>query len=309
MNKENWTTGDIPDLSGKVIIVTGGNVGLGYESVKAFVERGAKVILASRSIERGETAKAEIEKGNPSGTIEVMKLDLADLEGIKGFVEEFKSGYDRLDVLLNNAGIMMSPYFRTKDGFEAQMGINHLGHFALTGQLLDLLKKSPGSRVVNVSSSAHKSGSMDFDNLLFEQRKRYSPIRAYGRSKLSNLLFTYELQSRFEKYNLNCIAVASHPGFSKTQLARYLAKKIWVRMLLPLSYLFSQSAAMGALTQIRAAVDPGVKGGDYYGPKSGRSETTGYPQRVESNAASHDAADALRLWEASEKLTGISYQF
>lgn len=309
MSKEQWTTEDIPDLSGKVIIVTGGNVGLGYESVKAFAEKGATTILASRSIERGETAKAEIEKGNTSGTIEVMKLDLADLEGIKGFVEEFKSRFDRLDVLLNNAGIMMSPYFKTKDGFEAQMGINHLGHFALTGQLLDLIKKTPGSRVVNVSSGAHKSGSMDFNNLLFEGGSGYAPMRAYGRSKLANLLFTYELQRRFENHNLDAISVASHPGFSRTDLARYMVKKFYVRLLFPLSHLFSQSAAMGALTQIRAAVDPGVRGGDYYGPKKGRSEMAGYPQLVESNAASHNKEDAQRLWEVSEKLTGICYQF
>jgi NAD(P)-dependent dehydrogenase (short-subunit alcohol dehydrogenase family) len=309
MNKEKWTTANIPDLTGKVIIVSGGNSGLGYESVKAFADKGAEVILASRSVEKGETAKAEIQKGNPTGKIEVMKLDLADLKGIKGFIEEFKSKYDRLDVLLNNAGIMMSPYFKTKDGFEAQMGINHLGHFELTGQLLDLIKKTPESRVVNVSSGAHKSGSMDFDNLLFEDGTDYSPIRAYGRSKLANLLFTYELQRRFEKSNLDSIAIASHPGFSSTNLARYMVKKLFVRLLFPLSHLISQSAAMGALTQIRAAVDPAVRGGDYYGPKKGKSEMTGYPQRVESNAASHNAVDALKLWEASEKLTGVSYQF
>jgi NAD(P)-dependent dehydrogenase (short-subunit alcohol dehydrogenase family) len=210
---------------------------------------------------------------------------------------------------MNNAGIMMSPYFTTKDGFEAQMGTNHLGHFALTGQLLDLLKMTPGSRVVNVSSSAHKSGSMDFDNLLFENGTDYSPMRAYGRSKLANLLFTYELQRRFDENNLGCIAAASHPGFSRTNLARYMEKKFFVRVLMPLAYFFSQSAAMGALTQIRASVDPTVKGGDYYGPRKGRSEMTGYPQLVESNGASHNVEDAQMLWEASEKLTGVTYPF
>jgi NAD(P)-dependent dehydrogenase (short-subunit alcohol dehydrogenase family) len=309
MKKEKWTLDFIPDLGGKVIIVTGGNTGLGYESVKALAAKGAEVILTSRSHEKGESAKARIIDKVPEAKIVVMQLDLTDLSSIKKFSEEFKNKYDRLDVLMNNAGIMMSPYFLTKDGFEGQMGTNHLGHFALTGLLLDHLIRTPGSRVVNVSSGAHKSGVMDFDNLLFKDGKGYSPIKAYGRSKLANLLFTYELHRKFEENGIDSIALASHPGGSRTDLGRYMLKKFFVRLLWPIFLLISQSAAKGALTQIRAAVDPGASGGDYYGPFNGIGEMTGYPRKVESNEASHNMDDARRLWQESEKLTGIVYRF
>lgn len=306
MSKNNWTKINIPDLSGKTIIVTGGNSGIGFESVKAFAEKGAEVILASRSIKKGNEAKDEILKNPVKGKVEVMQLDLADLSSVKNFATDFKKKYKNLDVLLNNAGIMMSPYFKTKDGFEAQMGINHLGHFALTGELLEVLNNSHGSRIVNVSSGAHKRGAMDFDNLLFENEKDYSPMKAYGRSKLSNLLFTYELQRKLEKAGNNTIAVAAHPGVAKTNLGRYMLKNILVKLLMPIFWLISQDQEMGALPQIRASVDPDVKGGEYYGP-DGRNETKGHPVKVESNEASHNKEDAAKLWEASEELTGVSY--
>lgn len=302
MSREKWTTTDIPDLSGKVIIVTGGNIGLGYESVKAFSEKGAEVILACRSIEKGDKAKAEIEKNGIKGKIVVMQLDLADLEGIKGFVKEFRSGYMHLDVLLNNAGIMTTPYFLTKDGFEGQMGTNHLGHYALTGSLMDLIISTPGSRVVNVSSSAHKAGKMDFDNLLFDKGEGYGRMKAYGRSKLSNLLFTYQLQSFFEANKIDSLALAAHPGGSQTNLDQHVNKMWWFKLIRPLFYAMTQSAAMGALPEIRASVDPDVKGGQYYGPDR---EMTGYPVIVKSNKASHNSEDARKLWEESEKLTGV----
>jgi len=302
MKKEKWTTENIPDLSGKVIIVTGGNSGLGYESVKAFAEKGAEVILTSRSPEKGENAKKEI--GKSKGKIVVMQLDLSDLNSIRKFSAEFHEKYKQLDVLLNNAGIMTTPYFLTKDGFEAQMGTNHLGHFALTGLLFDVIKKTPKSRIVNVSSSAHKQGKMDFNNLLFENGKDYSPIKAYGRSKLSNLLFTYELQRIMEENGIASIAVAAHPGVAQTNLARYLEGKFWFKFLMPVFKLISQSQSQGALPQIRASVDPNVKGGQYYGPHRGMK---GDPVIVESNAASHSEADAKKLWEVSEKLTGITF--
>ena len=167
--KENWTTENIPDLSGKIIIVTGGNSGLGFESVKAFAQKGAKVVLTSRSAEKGEKAKAEILNLSPKGNVELELLDMADLESIKKFSERIHQKYSQIDVLLNNAGIMTTPYFKTKDGFEGQVGTNHLGHFALTGLLLDLIQKTPNSRVVNVSSMAHKQGDMIFDNFLYEE--------------------------------------------------------------------------------------------------------------------------------------------
>ncbi len=305
--KEKWTIDNIPDLKDKTVIVTGGNSGLGYESVKAFAMKGAEVILASRSKENGEHSRDEILKEFPGATIEVMILDLGDLESVKGFASEFRKKYNRLDVLMNNAGIMMSPYFRTKDGFEGQMGINHLGHFALTGLLMDILKKTPGSRVVNVSSNAHKRGKMDFNNLLFENGRDYSPTRAYGRSKLANLLYTYELQRRLERNNSNTLAVAAHPGVAMTNLARYLEKKLLLKLLFPVLKWLAQDQTSGALPQIRASVDPNVKGGEYYGP-DGKNEFKGYPVRVESNAASHDRKDAARLWEESERLTGVEYK-
>lgn len=308
MRNERWTINDIPDLSGKVIIATGGNSGLGYESVKAFAEKGAEVILASRSIEKGEAAKTDILNGNPTGKIVVMQLDLMDLASVKKFASDFKSKYKKLDVLLNNAGIMMTPYQLTKDGFESQMGTNHLGHFALTGLLLNLIKSTPGSRVVNVSSNAHKWGVMDFDDLLFENGNGYSPTKAYGRSKLSNLLFTYELQRKFHTNDIDSISVAAHPGASMTNLARHLEGKIWYKLLLPLAGLFTHPQAAGALPQIRASVDPNVKPAEYYGP-NGYREMKGDPVRVQSNGGSHNQEDAKQLWEVSEKLTGVDFKF
>lgn len=306
MQKQNWTKENIPDLSGKIIIVTGGNSGLGYESVKAFAEKGAEVILACRDLEKGKMARAEMMQTIMSGKIEVLPLDLMDLSSVKNFVSLFRKNYGQLDVLLNNAGIMTTPYFLTKDGFEAQLGTNHLGHFALTGQLIDLIVKTPMSRVVNVSSMAHKWGKMDFSNLQFEQGKGYSPIKAYGRSKLSNLLFTYELQRRFEKENLNSIAVAAHPGVSNTNLNRYISRKFLYKIVSPLAGSIMQAANMGALPQIRASVDPNVKGSEYYGP-DGFNEMKGYPVLVKSNKASHNREDAVKLWEVSEKLTGVNF--
>ena len=308
MSKTKWTIENIPDLTGKVILVTGGNSGLGYESVKAFAENGAEVVLASRSTEKGETAKTQIMKSNPKGKIRVMELDLMDFSSIKEFTREFRGKYDQLNVLLNNAGIMTTPYFLTKDGLEAQNGTNHFGHYALTGLLMDLIVKSPGSRIVNVSSNAHKYGKMDFENLLFENGKDYTPMKSYARSKLSNLLFTYELQRAFELKGIDSIAVAAHPGASRTNLGRFLENKWWFKPLFALMAPFTQDQAQGALPQIRASVDPNVKGGEYYGP-SGFGEMKGDPVLVKSNNASHDQEDAKQLWEVSQKLTGITYEF
>jgi NAD(P)-dependent dehydrogenase (short-subunit alcohol dehydrogenase family) len=306
MSKEKWTTDNMPDLSGKIIIVTGGNSGLGYESVKAFAQKGAEVILASRSVENGEKARSEIEKTGISGKIYVMQLDLMELASIRRFASTYKEKYKRLDVLLNNAGIMTTPYFLTKDGFEAQMGTNHLGHFALTSHLLDLIKKTPGSRVVNVSSNAHKWGKMDFDNFLFEDGKGYSPMKSYSRSKLANLLFTYELQEQFENHHVDSIAIAAHPGSSQTNLVRFIDGKMIFKIFKPLLMLMTQNQEQGALPQIRASVDPNVKGAEYYGP-NGFGEMKGLPVLVKSNTASHKREDAKKLWKISEKLTNVSF--
>ena len=308
MKNENWTTANMPDLSGKVIIVTGGNSGLGYESVKVFAQKGAEVILGCRSVEKGEAAKTEIMKNNPAGKIEVMNLDLMDLSSVKNFAVRFKENHSRLNVLINNAGIMIPPYGLTKDGFESQIGTNHLGHFALTGQLIDLIVKTPKSRVVSTSSLAHKNGKMDFDNFMFDNGNGYTPMKAYGRSKLANLLFIYELQRLFEAIGIDSVAVAAHPGVSQTNLMRFVEGKFYYHLLKPLSSLILQSAAKGALPQLRAAVDPEVKGGDFYGP-DGFNEMKGFPVKVKSNPSSHNAGDAKRLWEVSEKLTGVSFNF
>ena len=307
-NDMNWTIQNIPALTGKVVIVTGGNSGLGYESVKAFAMKDAEVILASRSLEKGEEARSAILQAVPEGKIQVMQLDLGDLESVRAFAADFKKKHKRLDILLNNAGIMMTPYFKTKDGFEGQFGTNHLGHFALTGLLFDLIQITPGSRIVNVSSGAHRNGVMDFDNLLYEDGKGYTPSKAYGRSKIANLLFTYELQRKLEASGSDTIALAAHPGLAMTNLARHMEGRLLFKILIPLFKRMAQDQAMGALPQLRASVDPGVKGSEYYGP-DGKREWKGYPVVVQSNEASHNRQDAARLWEESERLTGVKFEF
>ena len=306
MRKNKWTTANIPDLSGKVIIVTGGNSGLGYESVKAFAEKGANVIMTCRSVEKGEAAKKEI--GKVKGKIEVMQLDLQDFISIENFAENYKQKYNKLDVLLNNAGIMQTPYFKTKDGLEGQMGVNHFGHFKLTGLLMDLIKKTPKSRVVSVSSGGHKykQAKMDFDNLLFENGNGYTPMKGYCRSKLANLLFTYELERKFKKNNIDSIAVAAHPGGANTNLGQHVEDKLMWKIMLRFFSFLVQEPAQGALPQIRACFDENVKGAEYYGP-DGLLEMIGNPEKAKSSKDSHNKEHASKLWGISEKLTGINY--
>ena len=301
-----WTKENIPDITGKVIIVTGGNSGIGFEAAKEFARKGAKTILACRNLDKAKKAAEKIKKKIPDALIEIIRLDLADLDSVQKFTKEFKEKYDRLDILVNNAGIMMVPYRKTVDGFESQVGTNHLGHFALTGLLFDILTKTAGSRVVNVSSNGHKFGDTDFSKFTFDKCKEYSRMNAYGRSKLANILFTYELDRRFKNASIDAISVAAHPGISNTNLANHMAG--WFAPLMKLlSSFMLQSAAKGALPTIRAAVDPEVKGGEYYGPR-GKNEFRGYPVRVESSAVSHNEKDAKKLWEISEKLTGVNFK-
>lgn len=305
---KKWTLNDIPDLSGKNIIVTGGNSGIGFEAVKAFAKNGANVVLASRSIERGVKAKEEILNIIGKAEIEVIQLDLMDLESINTFVEKFKEKYAKLDVLLNNAGIMTVPYELTKDGFESQLGTNHLGHFALTAQLFSLLKSTSGSRIVNISSAAHKWGDMDFDNLQFENGKDYTPMKSYARSKLSNLLFTYELNRKLEQNQIDCITLAAHPGVSNTNLGRHVENKLVFKFLRPLINLVIPKPDMGALPGIRACVDPKAQGGEYYGP-GGFQEMFGYPVIVSSNGNSYNLEYSDKLWKVSERLTKLQFDF
>ena len=293
-----WTSDNIPDLTGKIAVVTGANRGIGYETARALAAKHATVILACRNKPSGEAALREVLQQHPDAKAEVLLIDLADLASIRSFWDQFTARYDRLDILVNNAGIMMPPFAKTKDGFESQFGINHLGHFALTGLLLDCIIHTPRARVVTVSSGGHRFGRIDFDNLNAE--RGYDPNQAYAQSKLANLLFTRELQRRFDAAMLEAIAVAVHPGWTKTDLPVHWPM---VRLLNPF---IGQPPWMGALPSLHAATAPNVRGGEYYGP-DGWLGLDGYPTKVQPSAASQDAVVAARLWEVSEQLTGVSY--
>ncbi len=306
MNSKWTTTNDMPNLTGKIIIVTGANSGIGFEASKEFSRAGAQVILACRNMQKGESALAALQSHVPTAQAEIMQLDLASQKSIHAFADAFQAKYDQLDVLVNNAGIMQVPYGTTEDGFERQLGTNHLGHFTLTGLLINTIRATANARVVNISSIAHRAASINFDNLMYEGGTGYSPGRAYGRSKLANLMFTYELQRRFEAGGVNAIAVAAHPGVSNTNLNNHLTSGFMSKIMMRLTGRMMQSAAMGALPTMRAAVDPNVKGGDYYGP-DGFMGMTGNPVKVKSSKASHNLADQQKLRQVSQELTGVTY--
>ena len=294
----NWTAESIPDQAGRVAIVTGANSGIGYETARALAKKGATVIMACRNQGKGEAAAQQIRGEKPKGAVEMMRLDLGDLDSVRAFADEFKGHYDRLDLLINNAGIMHPPFGKTKQDFETQFGVNHLGHFALTGLLLDLIRSTPHARIVTVSSAAHRFGRIDFDNLNAE--KGYRSNAAYGQSKLANLLFTYELQRKLQAAGSDTIAVAAHPGWTATNLQQNSGV---VRFF---NRFFAQTPYMGALPTLRAATAPDVQGGEYYGPGK-RMEMVGYPVKVGSNGRSHDTAVAAELWAVSEEMTGVQY--
>jgi len=301
-----WTVENIPNMTGKVVIITGANSGMGFEASKALSRNGAKVILACRNKQKAIVALAELKKEVSEAKAEIMILDLSSQKSIVAFAKTFKEKYDRLDILLNNAGIMSVPYGTTEDGFERQFGTNHLGHFALTGLLLDRIKATPKARVVTMSSGAHTMASMDFNNLQYDGGRKYSSSTAYGRSKLANLLFTYKLQNIFEKENIDAKALAAHPGGAKTNLNNHLKDKLIWKIMAPMMNAMFQSAAMGALPILRAATDPNANGGEYYGPE-GFTGNSGYPVIVKSSKKSHDTSIQKKLWEVSENLTGVSY--
>lgn len=303
-----WTTENIPPLDGKNILITGANSGLGLASAKALARRGAHVILACRTLAKANAAAEEIRAGNSSARLEAQAVDLTDLSSVRTFAREVNARHARLDVLLNNAGVMATPYLRTHEGFELQFGTNHLAHFALTGLLFELLTKTPGARVVNVSSLAHRIGKLRFDDPAWE--RKYAKWPAYGMSKLANLLFTYELARRARVAGIDVRSVAAHPGYSSTNLqlqGAALAEdtvKLWAtRWFTPL---VAQKADRGALPQLYAAVADDVSSGDFIGP-DGLAETRGYPKKTRSNARSHEASDMQRLWELSERLTGVHF--
>jgi NAD(P)-dependent dehydrogenase (short-subunit alcohol dehydrogenase family) len=299
MLEQKWDSDDIPDQKGRVAIVTGSSSGIGYETAHVLSNKNATVIIAVRNLQKGNAALDKIKVSCQEADVRLMELDLANLESIRNFATEFKSSYSSLDLLINNAGVMMPPYSKTTDGFELQFGTNHLGHFALTGLLMDLIEKTHYSRIVNVSSSSHNYGDLNFEDLNWKNRS-YKKMKAYGDSKIANLYFTYELQKRFEIRNMNVIATASHPGWTATELQRHT---VLVRFL---NNFFSQDITMGALPTLYAATGLDVQGGDYFGP-SGWREMKGYPKKVESNELSQDRKIAAKLWEVSEALTGIKY--
>jgi NAD(P)-dependent dehydrogenase (short-subunit alcohol dehydrogenase family) len=293
-----WTTADLSDQRGRVAVVTGANTGLGFETARALAGRGASVVLAVRDVEKGRRAAARM-----TGDVTVQALDLTSLDSVRTAAAALRSRFSRIDLLINNAGVMYTPRQTTADGFEWQFGTNHLGHFALTGLLLDLMLPVPGSRVVTVSSTGHRiRAAIHFDDLQWE--RSYSRVAAYGQSKLANLMFTYELQRRLATHGTT-VAMAAHPGMSSTELARNTP----AALRLPLTWLaplITQTPAMGALPTLRAATDPSALGGQYYGP-SGLWEMRGYPKVVASNDRSHDTDVARRLWTVSEELTGVTY--
>jgi NAD(P)-dependent dehydrogenase (short-subunit alcohol dehydrogenase family) len=256
------------------------------------------VVLAVRNVEKGKQAAARIAAAAPGATVTVQELDLSSLDSVRAAAAELRAGHPRIDLLICNAGVMYPPKQTTDDGFELQFGTNHLGHFALTGLLLERMLPVPGSRVVTVSSVGHRmQARINFDDLQWE--RSYSRVRAYGQSKLANLMFTYELQRRLSAAGTT-IAVAAHPGFAATELMRHTPAAAVV------TPLFSQDAAMGALPVLRAATDPGVLGGQYYGP-GGFLGLRGYPKLVASSRRSHDEAVQRRLWAVSEELTGVTF--
>lgn len=308
MSDAAWTLDDIPDLSGRVIVVTGANSGLGLETTRALVGRGAHVVMACRSADKARTAADAIEAEGGPGRAEPWSLDLASLESIEAFAERFEQEHDSLHALCNNAGVMALPYAKTADGFEMQLGTNHLGHYALTGRLLSVLLATDDSRVVTVSSLMHRAGRMRWDDLHSE--RRYQKWAAYGQSKLANLLFCFELQRRLEAAKARCISVASHPGYAATNLqtvgARQMGSSWRARLMAAGNRLMAQSAAAGALPSLYALTADDVRSGDYFGP-SGPLQMWGAPCRVEANAAARSPEAAARLWAVSAELTGIRY--
>jgi len=297
-----WTAADVPDQSGRVAIVTGANSGLGFDTAAVLAGKGAHVVLAVRNLDKGNQAADRIKTKSPNAVIAVQELDLTSLESVRKAADELRSTHPRIDLLINNAGVMYVPTRETtQDGFEMQFGTNHLGHFALTGQLLDNILPVEGSRVVTVSSFGHRIlARIHFDDLQLE--RKYNRVEAYGQSKLANLLFTYELQRRFKLKGDPTVALAAHPGFADTELMRHLPGFIPDFFWRP----FAQPTDMGALPTLRAATDPGAQGGQYYGP-DGIGEVQGSPKAVESSKQSHNEDLQRRLWMESEELTGVTY--
>ncbi|WP_219837243.1 oxidoreductase [Paenibacillus sp. R14(2021)] len=300
-----WTSGRMPDQHGTRVVITGASSGIGYETARAFAAKGAEVIFAVRNLHKGEEAARHLRKEHPGAKLKLMKLDLSDLASVREFAQAYRESYDSLTLLINNAGVMTPPFEKTKDGFELQFGSNHLGHFALTGLMLPMMKNVPSSRVVTLSSSVIKGAKIDFNNL--DGSSGYNRVKFYGQSKLANLLFAYELNERLRASGAATISLSSHPGRANTNLYSLgSGKQPSPLMKLVVKLLRTQSAEMGALPTLFAATNPALKGGEYIGP-DGKGGNRGYPVIDTSVLSKYDRRSTKRLWEISESLTGISY--
>ena len=297
-----WTMADMPRLDGKLALVTGANRGLGLEIVVGLAGAGARVIMACRDARKADHALAEVQRRVPGADVKAMTLDLADLKSVRAFSEEFCRRYKSLDLLINNASAILVPLQKTVDGFETHLGTNHFGPFALTAMLLDLLRATPDSRIVNTSSMSHRmTPGMDFDDLNFS-RKPYKDMDAYGKSKLATLMFTFELDRRLRQANCNVIATVAHPGYTATN-PDY--GNFFMRLM---TRMMAQAPAMGVLPALYAATSPDVSGGDYIGP-GGFKELGGYPKKVDCRPEARDPKLTAKLWSLSEQLTGARYHF
>jgi NAD(P)-dependent dehydrogenase (short-subunit alcohol dehydrogenase family) len=303
---EQWTAEQIPDQAGRTAVVTGANSGLGLATALELARAGAEVVLACRNVEKGEAALRSIREEVPEASVTLEALDLSDLASVRAFAERFSAEHDALDLLINNAGVMAPPRRETADGFELQFGTNHLGHFALTGLLRDRLEGREDARVVTVSSTAHKYGRIRFDDLQAE--RRYRRWRAYGQSKLANVLFALELERRLRGSRSTVKSLAAHPGYAATNLQSAAPPAFDRAVMVVTNLLFAQSAAMGALPSLYAATRPNLDGGLYIGP-DGFEQGRGHPKVVLPVKAGRDEETAKRLWSVSEELTGVSYAF
>ncbi|NVO32851.1 oxidoreductase [Hymenobacter lapidiphilus] len=293
-----WNVEQVPAQPGSVAVVTGANSGVGYETALALARHGVRVVLACRNLEKAAAARSKILTACATASLETMRLDVSSLRSVREFATHLRAHYDQLNLLINNAGIMMPPYAVSEDGFESQLATNYLGHFALTGLLLPLLTATPGARVVTVSSLSYKWAGIDFDDL--QAQRGYSRRKAYGQSKRACLVFAYELQRRLAAGG-RTRSVAAHPGLAKTNLDQYFPA-----LIRPLGSLFLQPASQGALPILYAALAEDLKGGEFIGP-DGFQQLRGHPTRVESDDASRDERIAARLWRVSEELTGVRY--
>lgn len=291
----------IPSQKGKIAIVTGANTGIGFETTLALAKKEIHVIMACRNFEKATIAKNSILKAVPNAQLEIILLDLSELKSVRKFAEDFLNQYSRLDLLINNAGIMIPPFSRTVDGFESQMGANYFGHFLLTGLLLNTITNTPNSRIISLSSIAHKQGKIDFENLNAE--KSYSKMEIYSQSKLACLMFGYELQERLKE--TNTLSVIAHPGVSNTDLPRHIPRFLYY-LFYPLLPIITQKPEKAALPSLMAALDTTIQSGDYIGP-NGFNEMKGEPKKTKAFPQAHDKNVRKKLWKVSEELTDFSY--